>query len=151
MKKYAALLLLFVLTLPCQAKRIYNEAYYQNAWCSRWHGIAEYQLPDYTMVDCLTKNYAVEFDFAKKWAEAVGQSIHYGQMTGKKPAIILIIEQPKDFIYYNRLKRICAEHGITLWYMKSPLYADKLDLEYYSILAYEKLFGWYEYDRIKLQ
>ena len=106
--------LIFFLTAPCLAGRVYNEAYYQNAWCSRWNGITEYQLPDHTRVDCLTTNYAVEFDFAKKWAEAVGQSIHYGQMTGKKPAIVLILEQPNDFVYYNRLKRICAEHGITL-------------------------------------
>jgi len=121
------------------AGRLYNEAYYQNLWCNRWNGITEYKLSDHTRVDCLTKNYAVEFDFAKKWAEAVGQSIHYGQMTGKKPAIILIIEQPKDFVYYHRLKKICAAHGITLWYMKSPLYEDKLNLEYYKVLALSQI------------
>lgn len=140
MKQIVLLLMIMIITLPCQAKRLYNEAYYQNTWCSRWNGIAEYKLSDKTRVDCLTKNYAVEFDFAKKWAEAVGQSIHYGQMTGKKPAIILIIEQPKDFVFYNRLKNICAEHGITLWYMKSPLYTDKLnDINYYSLLALETM------------
>jgi hypothetical protein len=131
--------LLILLSAPCRAEKLYNEAFYQNEWCSRWNGKAEYQLPDKTRVDCLTKNYAVEFDFAKKWAEAVGQSIHYGQMTNRKPAIILIIEQPKDFVYYNRLKRICEEHGITLWYMKSPLYNDKFNLEYYRVLALSQI------------
>lgn len=140
MKQIVLLLMIMIITLPCHAKRLYNEAYYQNTWCSRWNGITEYKLPDYTRVDCLTKNYAVEFDFAKKWAEAVGQAIHYGQMTGKKPAIILIIERPKDFVYYDRLKKICAAQGITLWYMKSPLYTDKLnDINYYSLLALETM------------
>lgn len=140
MKKIILALLALILTnIPIFAGRFYNEAYYQNLWCERWNGITEYKLPDHTRVDCLTKNYAVEFDFAKKWAEAVGQSIHYGQMTGKKPAIILIIEQPKDFAYYHRLKKICAAHGITLWYMKSPLYEDKLNLEYYRILALSQI------------
>lgn len=92
MKKIILLILLiYFISCSCFAGRVYNEAYYQNLWCSRWHGKAEYKLPDNTRIDCLTKNYAVEFDFAKKWAESVGQSIHYGIMTGKKPAIILII------------------------------------------------------------
>lgn len=120
--------------------KIYNEAYYQNLWCNKWHGISEYKLPDNTRIDCLTKNYAVEFDFAKKWAEAVGQSIHYGMMTGKKAAIILIIEQPNDFVYYHRLKKICTEHNITLWYMKSPLYENKLNLQYYRVMALSQIF-----------
>lgn len=140
LKNIFILLISFYFMPASIAGRVYNEVYYQNLWCSRWHGIAEYKLPDNTRIDCLTKNYAVEFDFAKKWAEAVGQSIHYGMMTGKKPAIILIIEQPKDFIYYNRLKKICEEHHITLWYMKSPLYEDKLNFEYYRVLALSKIY-----------
>lgn len=98
---------------------------YQYKWCKKWHGQAEYKLPDGTRVDVVTKNYAVEFDFAPKWAEAVGQSLHYGRMTGKKPAIVLIIEKPKDFVYYKRLKPLCNQYGITLWYVKSPLYTSK--------------------------
>ncbi len=105
-----------------QAARLLNEAHYQNEWCQKWNGQSEYQLSDLTRVDCLTASYAVEFDFAKKWAEAIGQSLHYAMMTGKKPAIILIIESPKDFTYYNRLKPICEKYGITLWFVKSPFY-----------------------------
>lgn len=115
------------LSMPvyAQAALLFDEASYQNEWCNKWYGKAEYKLPDNTRVDCLTANYAVEFDFAKKWAEAVGQSLHYGLMTGKKPAIILIIEKPKDFEYYNRLKPICNKYGITLWYVKGPFYHTK--------------------------
>lgn len=35
-------------------------------------GIMEFVLPDRTRVDCLTDEYAIEFDFAPKWAEALG-------------------------------------------------------------------------------
>ena len=134
-KKILLSWLFSIIQLSCYAAKLYNEAYYQNQWCNKWHGIIEYKLSDNTRVDCLTKNYAVEFDFAKKWAESVGQSLHYGMMTGKKPAIILILEKPKDYIYYNRLKPLCTKYGITLWYIKSPLFDEKLNLKYYRVLA----------------
>lgn len=111
-----------IIVLPVLAKHRFQEKYYQNCWCKRWHGQAEYKLDDYCRVDCLTKNYAVEFDFAPKWAEAVGQSLHYSIKTGKKPAIILILENHKDWRYYNRLKVICPRLGISIWYMVAPDY-----------------------------
>ena len=116
--------LTIVLFIQCAAiaKRDYPERYYQNELCNKYFGVQEYELSDKTRVDCLTTNYAVEFDFAQKWAESVGQSLHYAKMTGKNPAIVLIIEKPLDFIYYYRIKRLCNKHGIKLWYIKSPLY-----------------------------
>ena len=63
----------------------------------------EYENSDYTRVDCLTKKHAVEFDFANKWTESIGQALHYGLMTGKKPMVILILDCPeKQMVYYNR-------------------------------------------------
>lgn len=118
--------LLSTMPVSVQAARLYNEAYYQNEWCGKWNGQTEYQLKDYTRVDCLTESYAVEFDFAKKWAEAVGQSLHYGMMTGKTPAIVLIIEKPNDFVYFERLKPLCQKYGTTLWYMKSPVFDETI-------------------------
>ncbi len=111
--------------ISVHASRLFNEAYYQNEWCNKWNGQTEVILNDNTRIDCETKNYVAEFDFAKKWAEAIGQSLHYGRMTGKKPAIILIIEKPSDFKYFNRIKPLCKEHGITLWYMKGVFYNSK--------------------------
>ena len=46
------------------------EAYYQNEWCTPDFGRKEVILWDMTRVDCITKDYAIEFDFAKKWAES---------------------------------------------------------------------------------
>lgn len=120
MKNIFILFILAFITTPVFAAHQYPEAYYQKQWCERWNGKPELKLDDGCRIDCLTKNYAVEFDFAPKWAEAVGQSLHYGIKTGKKPAIILILESKKDWAYYNRLKNICLLHGITLWYVISP-------------------------------
>lgn len=114
---------LFFITLAAEAARDFKEQYYQNIWCSRFYGVSEVKLPDKTRVDCVTKHYAIEFDFADKWAEGLGQSLHYARMTGKTPAVVLIIEDPADFVYYKRLKPLAKQTGVKLWYIKSPYYS----------------------------
>lgn len=83
-----------------------SEAYYVTNWCHPDFGRREFMLWDRTRVDCLTKDYAIEFDFAKKWAESAGQALYYGKMTGKKPAVVLILESPLDLKYVKRVERI---------------------------------------------
>ena len=117
---FFVILFLFFAKINVFAAHVFPEKYYQNAWCAQWNGRQEVKLIDSTRVDCITKNYAIEFDFANKWAEAVGQSLHYSRMTGKKPAIILIIEKNEDFKYYNRVKPLCEKYNIALWYMRPP-------------------------------
>lgn len=73
----------------------HNEVSYQRKWCSINKGIEEYQNTDKTRVDCLTDTHAIEFDFANKWAESIGQAEHYSIMTGKKGMVILILENQK--------------------------------------------------------
>ena len=85
----------------------HNEEAYQYAWCSAHNGITEYENKDYTRVDCLTDKYAVEFDFANKWHESIGQALHYSIMSGKKAKVVLILDNPKaQMIYYKRIKKI---------------------------------------------
>jgi len=59
----------------------HNESSYQHAWCSEHNGIEEYENSDFTRVDCLTDTHAIEFDFANKLAESIGQALHYSFMT----------------------------------------------------------------------
>lgn len=73
---------------------------YVNQYCE---GVTEYILPDKTRVDCLTDEYAIEFDYAKKWAESVGQSLYYAKKTGKKPAVALILSKESDKKYIQRI------------------------------------------------
>lgn len=82
--KICVLFLIINLSLSVSAKNIFKEKDYQEAYCNLHNGITEYQNSDFTRVDCLTSTHAIEFDFAKKWAESIGQALHYQKMTGKK-------------------------------------------------------------------
>lgn len=99
-------------------KHIHSESSYQHAWCSAHKGIEEYENKDKTRVDCLTDYYAVEFDFANKWAESIGQALHYQYMTGKRGMVVLILEEPeKEMVYYNRVKKLGEIHNFDVEYI----------------------------------
>jgi len=87
------LLLFILLVSSLQAK--YKEKYYQTIFCNKLNGIIEYKIKD-VRIDCLTDTYAIESDFAKKWAESIGQSLYYAHLTGKKPAIHIILKDKKN-------------------------------------------------------
>jgi len=91
-----------------------NERYYQTKLCTKLHGVVEYRLKDKTRVDCLTDEYAIEVDWGKKWAESIGQSLYYADMTNKKPAVGLIIGHNDDK-YLKRLKRIADKYDIKIY------------------------------------
>ncbi len=93
------------------------ESYYINQWCTSDFGRKEAVLWDMTRVDCLAKDYVVEFDFAKKWAESVGQAMYYAKMTGKKPAVVLILTSPTDYRFVKRIERL--ESGIKVFLVKA--------------------------------
>lgn len=113
-------LILFLLSSFVFAKHLYPEKYYQDIWCKEQKGQSEVKLIDDTRIDCLTKTHAIEFDFASKWAEAIGQSLHYSNMTKRNAGIVLIIEKSDDYKYFNKIKPLCEKHQITLWEMKPP-------------------------------
>lgn len=113
--KFYLLIILFSLGNFVFAKHIYPEKYYQDNWCRANSGVTEYRLQDFTRIDCLTLQYAVEFDFAPKWAESIGQSLYYASKTGKTPAIGLIIEKQSDYKYYYRILPLCQHLGIALF------------------------------------
>jgi len=94
----------FLLAVPVHAKNLHKEAEYQSAWCIQPGSIIEYVLPGRTRVDCLLDEWAVEADFAKKWAEAIGQARFYAIKTGRSPGVLLIMEDmERDFKYLARL------------------------------------------------
>ncbi len=72
------------------------------------------RLPDHTRVDCLTKSYAIEVDFAKKWAESIGQALYYGIKTSKKPGILIIIENPHERRFLKRLTLTIKESHLPI-------------------------------------
>ena len=100
----------------------HNEASYQKAWCDAHNGIMEYQNEDYTKIDCLTDKHAVEFDFANKWAESIGQALHYGLMTGKKPKVVLILDNPNtQMVYYKRVQKLGKKYKFDTEYVTNDI------------------------------
>lgn len=78
--------------------------------------IIEARLWDSTRVDILTKEYAIEVDWADKWAEGLGQSLYYSITTNKKPGLVLLIKDIKkesQFVY--RAQIVAAKHDIKVW------------------------------------
>jgi len=89
--------------LPAYALK---EADYVNLTCT---GQIEHRLEDNTRVDCLTDEYAIEYDWAKKWAESIGQSLYYAKMTGKKPAVAIIVKSESDEKYIKRIETVSKD------------------------------------------
>ncbi len=103
----------YFLLLPTLAKHKFPEKIYQKEYCKK--GNFEYKLNDNTRVDCLTNIYAIELDFASKWAECVGQSLYYALRTNKKPKCVLIIEDDiKDQKYIERIKIIAEAYNVEI-------------------------------------
>lgn len=113
------LLITFLISLsPAFCQHQYLEKDYQNVWCSANRGVTEYRLTDGARVDCVTQTHAIEFDFANKWAESIGQSLYYGKSLCKKAGVVLIMENPqKDFRYLKRLQSVADIYNITVWTM----------------------------------
>jgi hypothetical protein len=90
MKLLLSILVVLLSASFSSAAHKHKEKYYQKQWCNANNGFMEVVLADGSRVDCITKTHAVEFDFINKWAEAVGQALHYSIMTEKTAGIVLI-------------------------------------------------------------
>lgn len=117
MKKIILLFTLaIIIFLTGCSKTHHKEKYYQTQLCNDLGGMMEQSLLDRTRVDCLTDEYAIEVDFAKKWAESVGQSLHYAEMTNKKPGIgIIVSNNQKDKRHLKRLKVLAFKYDIKIF------------------------------------
>ena len=107
---------IFLISCSSTPKKL-NEKYYQTQLCEKLDGEMEYVLKDRTRVDCLTEEYAIEVDFAKKWAESIGQALFYADMTNRKPAISLIIGK-KESRFLKRLERVSKKFNIKVYVIK---------------------------------
>ena len=109
-----ARLILLILFIPVYAhsQTIHPEKAYQKAWCAKNGGVTEHVVSGGSRVDCLTDTHAVEVDFARKWQEAIGQSLYYGEKTGRTPAILLIMEKEDDKRFLGRLWYTIKKKGI---------------------------------------
>lgn len=93
------------------ASLLSSEADYVNAYCN---GEQEHRLWDRTRIDCLIEEEAQEWDFGKKWHEAIGQALWYAMNTGKRAAIVLIVETNSDELGVMRAKRVISHYGLPI-------------------------------------
>ena len=103
LKKLLLLMILAVIAVGIQAKKLHSKSYYQERWCQVHQGRLEVKLTDNPRVDCMTTTHAVRFDFGKNWTEAIGVGLHYALQSGKKAGVALILEYEEDESYWTLL------------------------------------------------
>ena len=116
MGRWLMLLLALAPSLAAGAERDH-----QVPWCEARDGEAEHTLPDRTRVDCLTARYAVEVDWGRKWAQGLGQALHYAAETGRGPGVLLILEDPDEIRFVVRLARTVLAHDlpVVIWTVRA--------------------------------
>lgn len=120
------LFILFLIALSLEAKHLNKEKVYQEYFCNKFGGVTEYRLEDKTRVDCLLDEYAIEVDFAQKWAESIGQSLYYASQTSRKAAVLLIMEDmQQDKKYLDRLENVSTQHNIDIWIINKSFIIQK--------------------------
>lgn len=78
----------------------------------------EVRLQDGSRVDLLNDEYAIEVDWCTglKWAEGCGQALLYAELTGKKPALLLLYKgTPANQRCLWRARTVCARAGIRVF------------------------------------
>lgn len=112
----------------CRSETLRLEKEYQVSACNAWGGTTEVVTDHGTRCDCLTPEYAIEVDFAHKYAEAIGQSINYSLHLGKKPGILLILESPSDKRYLDELvwEDDKGHLGIAVWTIDPAFAVEKV-------------------------
>lgn len=80
----------------------------------------EVTLPSGARADCVSDENAIEVDPTENWAEALGQSLHYAEQTGKRAMIFLYCKQKQD-------QSICYRHQLRI---ESTIGAFKLPIEF---------------------
>lgn len=104
----------------------YLEADYVNYACPKLNGEIEFILDDGSRIDCETATHSIEFDFGKKWAEAIGQALYYSSKTGKQPGIVLIISEKNDSNKLEKIKMVARKYeiDIKLWSIRPEALAE---------------------------
>jgi len=93
---------------------------YERKWCAEHKGATGVKMPDGTSAECITSTQLVEFEFAPKWAEAIGRALYYSFETGKKAGVVLILDDEKSLEHWRRL-------NITIEYFKLPIDTWKME------------------------
>ena len=106
-------ILMLLAALPLTG-RLQSERAYQEWFAKKVNGKLEVVMGDGTRCDVVTETHAIEVDFGYKWAEAIGQSLHYAFQSNKKAGIALILKTKKDYRYLIRLKSVIKHYELPI-------------------------------------
>lgn len=106
-KKFILFAAILSPTLACAEP----ERFYQEKFCA---GQKEVVLADRTRVDCLTDTHAIEYEFATRWKNAIGQALWYAHQANKRAGIMLILEKPADEKYWTKLNSLIKKNNLAI-------------------------------------
>jgi len=87
----------------------------------KYNAKIEVRMRDGTRCDLLTPTHAIEVDYARKWAEGIGQALHYADLTGKKPGVVLLMTRKlTDWYAAVRISKLCGKYGVDLYLEMLP-------------------------------
>jgi len=114
MRKAIPVVLFAVILIPSMvlAERLHPKRWYQERWCAKYFDQGEVSVSD--QYDCLSQKYVIEFDYADKWYESIGESLHYAIQTGRKAGIVLIMENDSDMKYWIKLKKTIEHYHLPI-------------------------------------
>ena len=97
----------------------------ESAWiaalATRLGGQAEAPIPN-GRVDVVTGTYAIEVERSAKWHEGIGQSLHYADATGLRPALAVILDEAGLATSYRQIEdadKIATKQGIKVVVLRS--------------------------------
>ena len=102
MRLNALLSLAWLTCLASPLAHSQSEAEHRDRLCAGW-ATEVYFESTRTRADCLSPTHAIEVDWSSKWAEGIGQALHYADMTGLIPGLILICDN----------RSTCQRHFLT--------------------------------------
>ena len=91
-----------------------REKDYQHAWVVVRGGLEEVRMSDNTRADIVTSTHAIEVDFAEKWAESIGQSLHYARLKNLRAGVLLIVDEDDDTRYVDRWKSVVTTYELPI-------------------------------------
>ena len=97
-----------------EAAHPHPEQWYAQRAAESYNGLAEFRMPDGTLCDVLTPRHAIEVEFALKWSEAIGQSLHNAFQTGRLAGILLILTEPEEERYLDQLNKLIDHYELLI-------------------------------------
>ncbi len=109
-----SLLALNLLLAAPHGEATHPESWFIDRTAAKYNGTPEVRMPDGTRCDVVTVRHAIEVEFASKWKEAIGQSLHYSLQSGRIPGILLILTDPKDEHYLSSLRELIDHYDLII-------------------------------------